>query len=73
VRFLTKALLGLVLALALAHGAHAGPTPVAVTEIDYLLDYVGKSGCDFYRNGVWYDSGAARVHLRYKYDALVAA
>ncbi len=54
-------------------GAHAGPTPtpVALTEINYLLDFVGKSGCEFYRNGVWYDSGAAQVPSRYKYDALV--
>jgi hypothetical protein len=57
--------------MALAQGANAGrPTPVAVAEINYLLDYMGKSGCDFYRNGVWYDSGAAKAHLQYKYDAL---
>jgi hypothetical protein len=62
----------LVLGLALAQDAHAGrPAPVALAEINYLLDYMGKSGCDFYRNGAWYDSGAAKAHLRFKYDALV--
>jgi hypothetical protein len=68
-----KSFFGLVLALALVQGAQAGPTPTpaATVEIDYLLDYLGKSGCQFYRNGTWYDSGAAKAHLRYKYDALV--
>jgi hypothetical protein len=67
-----KAVLVLWLGLALAQGANAGrPTPVAVAEIDYLLEYLGQSGCDFYRNGAWYDSGTAKAHLRYKYDALV--
>jgi len=72
-RFLAKAFPGLVLALTLAQVANAGPTPTptAVGEVEYLLDFVGTSGCDFYRNGVRYDSGAAKAHLRYKYDALV--
>jgi hypothetical protein len=66
-----KVLLGLGLALALAHGADAArPTPVVLAEINYLLDYLGQSGCDFYRNGAWYDSGTAKAHLRYKYDWL---
>jgi len=70
---LMQTLLGLVLALALVQGGHAGPAPApaAAAEIGYLLDYLGKSGCEFYRNGAWYDSGAAKAHLRYKYDALV--
>ncbi len=67
---LLQALFGLVLALVFVQGAHAGPTPTAVVEINYLLDFVGKSGCEFYRNGVWYDSGQARIHLSYKYDVL---
>jgi hypothetical protein len=72
-RLLTKAFLVLVPSLALAQVAYAGPapTPTTVAEVEYLLDYVGRSGCDFYRNGVRYDSGAAQIHLRYKYHALV--
>jgi hypothetical protein len=68
-----KSFFGLVLAFALVQGAHAGPAPApaAAAEIGYLLDYLGKSGCEFYRNGAWYDSGTAKAHLRYKYDALV--
>jgi len=66
-----QTLLGLVLAVALVQGGHAGPAPAAAAEIGHLLDYLGKSGCEFYRNGAWYDSGTAKAHLRYKYDALV--
>jgi|WetSurMetagenome_2_1015567.scaffolds.fasta_scaffold1322096_1 hypothetical protein len=67
-----KAVIVPLLGLALAQGANAGrPTPVAVAEINYLLDYMGQSGCDFYRNGAWYDSTAAKAHLRHKYDVLV--
>lgn len=69
-RFLAKAFLVLVPALAQIANAGPAPTPTAVAEVEYLLDYVGQSGCDFYRNGVRYDSGAAKIHLRYKYDAL---
>jgi hypothetical protein len=65
-----KALLGLVLALAFVQGAHAAPAPAVLAEVQYLLDFVGKSGCEFYRNGVWYDSGQARTHLSYKYGVL---
>ena len=52
--------------------AHAAPPAVASTEINYLLDFVDRSGCQFYRNGSWYDSHRAQSHLRTKYDYLVA-
>ena len=39
-------------------------------EIVHLLDYVAQQGCQFNRNGSWYDSKAAREHLRQKYDYL---
>ena len=52
--------------------AHAAPPAIAVTEINYLLDFVDRSGCKFYRNGSWYDSHRAQAHLRGKYDYLVA-
>jgi hypothetical protein len=52
--------------------AHAAPPAAAVTEINYLLDFVDRSGCKFYRNGSWYDSHRAQSHLRSKYDYLVA-
>jgi hypothetical protein len=50
----------------------AQPTLNSQTEIDYLLDFVEISGCEFYRNGSWYDSVRAQEHLRKKYDYLSA-
>jgi len=63
----------LVLGLATATVAHAAPPAVAVAEINYLLDSVAASGCEFYRNGTWYDSTRAQAHVRFKYDALAAS
>ena len=52
--------------------AQAEPPAIAVAEINYLLDFVDRSGCKFYRNGSWYDSHRAQSHLRGKYEYLVA-
>jgi hypothetical protein len=46
--------------------------PTARVEIEYLLQRVGTSGCEFYRNGSWYDAGRAEAHLRDKYEYLDA-
>lgn len=52
----------------------AAETPtVAQAEVDYLLSAIAGSGCEFYRNGEWFDSRRASAHLRGKYDALAAA
>ena len=53
----------------------AGATPAATPaltqlEIDSLLADVGESGCEFYRNGTWYDARRARAHLHMKYQSL---
>jgi hypothetical protein len=58
----------------LGHGPAARPAPLAsaVGEINYLLDFVDRSGCKFYRNGSWYDSHRAQSHLRKKYNYLAA-
>lgn len=63
--------LGLVAALSLLSAVGAAPPAAAPAEIAYLLGFVGKSGCEFYRNGGWYDSKTAEDHLRYKYQWLV--
>jgi hypothetical protein len=47
------------------------PTGVQI-EVNYLLDSIAGSGCEFYRNGSWHDSKAARAHVRDKYEYLVA-
>ena len=44
----------------------ASPPVSAQGEIDHLLDYVGFSGCEFMRNGIWYSAAEARAHLREK-------
>lgn len=37
-------------------------------EIQYLLDAVGRSGCDFTRNGTRHTAAEARAHLAMKYE-----
>lgn len=63
-------LLGMVLQLSYWPLARAEPLTTAQTEINYLLDFIEISGCDFYRNGSWYDSVQAHSHLRGKYQYL---
>jgi len=36
-------------------------------EVTHLLDHLGRSGCQFSRNGTWYDAQKARAHLEEKY------
>jgi len=62
----------LMLGLVLVPVARAEPPTRVQTEVNFLLGYVEGSGCEFYRNGTWYDSRAAQVHLRDKYTYLVA-
>ena len=62
-----------VLGLALLTVASAAPPAIAQTEINYLLGFVESSGCEFYRNGSWYDSKRAQAHLRDKYQMLAAS
>jgi Family of unknown function (DUF5329) len=63
-------ILGLVLGLALMPAARAAPPATAQTEINYLLEFIKSSGCEFFRNGSWYDSKQAEAHLRSKYGML---
>jgi hypothetical protein len=51
---------------------HAETPPIAQAEIDYLLEFVGKSSCEFYRNGKWYTAEKAQGHLRSKYENVIA-
>ena len=45
--------------------------PAGVREdVRYLLGFIEKSGCSFYRNGSWSDSKAAEAHVRMKFDYL---
>jgi hypothetical protein len=67
-RFIAVSLL--VPALIAAPAACAEVPANAKTEIDFLLGFVEASGCQFYRNGSWYDSKSAQQHLREKYEFL---
>ena len=58
--------------LAFLPPAKAEPLGRAESEINYLLDFIEISGCQFLRNGSWYDSGKAQEHLRDKYNYLSA-
>jgi hypothetical protein len=37
-------------------------------EISALIEALGNSGCQFWRNGSWHDGVDARDHLRRKYE-----
>lgn len=52
--------------------AMAAPPAAVQAEVGYLLQHMEESGCEFYRNGSWYDGKRARSHLSDKYQYLVA-
>jgi hypothetical protein len=60
------------IALTQSPRAAAAPPATAVDEINYLLGFIDRSGCKFFRNGSWYDAHRAQSHLRQKYDFLAA-
>jgi hypothetical protein len=68
----TIAVLGMVVSLSFLPPVRARPQDPAQGEIDFLLQYIEVSGCEFYRNGTWHDSVRARAHLSAKYDYLAA-
>jgi Family of unknown function (DUF5329) len=47
--------------------ATTAPSTSVPEDIQYLLDAIERSGCEFYRNGSWYDAAEARSHLASKY------
>ena len=52
--------------------AHAAPpSATAHQEIEHLIVHLRNSGCEFQRNGGWFDSKQAADHLRKKYDYLL--
>jgi hypothetical protein len=63
---------GVIASLLLVPLVHAGAPSIAQAEINQLLTVVGISGCEFYRNGSWYDAKTAESHLRNKYQLLTA-
>src|SRR6267143_6959504 len=69
---IVRRLIGLVLLLSAAAPARAAElSPSAQTEIDALLNRLGTSKCQFYRNGSWHSGVEARDHLQMKLEYLV--
>ena len=62
----------LLLGLLMAPVASAEPPASVTIEVNFLLGYIEGSGCEFYRNGAWYDSKTAQMHLRDKFKWLMA-
>jgi Family of unknown function (DUF5329) len=62
--------LTVLLASFLSQGAVAAPPEIAVREINHLLERVAESGCEFYRNGIWFKGNLGQAHLRDKYEYL---
>jgi len=69
-------MLGLLACGLLATGLPAGAgavEPLTVSmEIEELLQDLGNSGCEFYRNGEWFDARRAEAHLRNKLQLMRA-
>ena len=63
-------LLALSLSFAAPVLALAQPPAGVKEDVGYLLGFIAKSGCSFYRNGSWSDSKAAEAHVRMKFDYL---
>ena len=61
---------GLLAVLLAAPSAFAAEDARTRDEVVHLLDYLGRSGCQFNRNGTWYDAQKARAHLEEKYAYL---
>ncbi len=63
---------GLALGFMLVPAGFAAVPSATQTEIEHLLTAVGNSGCEFHRNGSWYDAAQAEAHLRHKLELLAA-
>jgi hypothetical protein len=66
-----RVLVSLIGSLLVAHAFGGEPSPTVQDEIQHLLTYLGKSDCQFFRNGKWYDAIEAKNHLNRKYNYLL--
>jgi hypothetical protein len=66
--------LGLVLIAGLIPGQVVGAARLSTVpmEVNFLLGAIERSGCEFQRNGSWYDAKSAQRHLRDKYQFLAS-
>jgi Family of unknown function (DUF5329) len=61
----------MLLAAALLPLAALAQDAVAKKEIDHLIAHLQSSGCEFNRNGSWYDAASAVGHIQRKYAYLL--
>lgn len=47
------------------------PSAATRAEVEHLLGYLERSGCEFFRNGSWHRAADARAHLERKYRYLL--
>ena len=73
VRAVLNAAVGATLSLALLASAPARAELSVGTraEIDHLVAYVGGAGCEFYRNGSWYEGMKGQSHITDKLNYLL--
>jgi hypothetical protein len=67
---LVTALAGISLSFTLG-SARAEVSPGVRAEIDHLVSYVGSSGCEFFRNGSWYEGTKGQSHITDKLNYLL--
>jgi hypothetical protein len=70
IRFLLRLMLACASLLSMPAFA-AEPSATTKQEIQYLLSHLESAGCEFFRNGTWYDGKAATAHLQQKYRYLL--
>lgn len=63
---LVRLAMALCLAMLVVAAAQAAPAARAAREIEQLITALATSGCEFQRNGRWYDAAKAQAHLRKK-------
>ena len=59
------------LVLLTSFSAHADVSPNTKQEISHLFTHLKSSGCEFNRNGSWYNADKAVDHLNQKYEYLL--
>lgn len=63
--------IALFLVLGISSLARAEPDATTKNEISHLISHLASSGCQFNRNGSWYNASKAVAHLNRKYDYLL--
>lgn len=61
----------LICALLFSVSAVAEISPNTKQEISHLFTHLKTSGCEFNRNGTWYNADKATEHLNQKYEYLL--